>query len=72
LTNRGAFFHVASGWGFVGYGEIEDVCFPDKDDLDGSLTLCTPLGRIELLSGRPELWTVGRFFMRCRGDAKLA
>ena len=69
MTDRGAYFRVPSGWGFVAYGEIEDVCFPDKSDPDGSLTLRSPLGSIELLSGRPELWEVGRFFMRCREDA---
>jgi len=69
LTDRGAYFRVASVWRFVAYSEIEEVGFPEKSDPDGSLTLRTPLGNIELLLGRSELWDVGRFFMRCADDA---
>jgi hypothetical protein len=72
LTDCGAYFRIRSGWKFIAYGEIEDVCFPDKSDPDGSLTLRTPLGSVEVLKGRPELWKVGRFFMRCRADANEA
>jgi len=39
LTDRGGYFRFASEWKFVAYGEIDDVCFPDKSDPDGSLTL---------------------------------
>jgi hypothetical protein len=72
LTDCGAYFVRPSGWAFVAYGDIEEVVFPDKSDPDGSLTLRTPIGDVELLAGRSELWDVGRFFMRCREDANAA
>jgi len=70
LTDRGAFFRVGSSWRFVAYGDVEDITFPTKSDPDGSLTLRTSIGSIDLLRGSPELWEVGRFFMRCAADAK--
>ena len=70
LTDRGAYFRIDSGWRFVAYGDVEDVSFPEKSDPGGSLTLRTSDGSFELLRGRPELWTAGRFFMRCADDAK--
>ena len=70
LTDRGAYFPATSGWKFVAYSDVEDVVFPDKADTNGSLTLRTAQGSFDLLSGRSELWDVGRFFMRCAGDAK--
>lgn len=70
LTDRGAYFRVGSRWKLVAYGDVEDVSFPDKSDAGGAVTLRTPLGRIELLRGTPDLWTAGRFFMRCAYDAK--
>jgi hypothetical protein len=72
LTDRGAYFRFGSGWTFVPYGEVQDVCFPEKADAEGSLTLRTPAGKIDVLAGSPELWTVGRFFMRCKDDANDA
>jgi hypothetical protein len=72
LTDRGAYFGGPREWRFVAYEEIEDVCFPEKTDPRGSLCLRTPLGNIELLSGNPELGSVGRFFMRCQEDANEA
>jgi len=72
LTNRGAYFRAASGWTFVAYGDVENVVFPEKSDTDGPLTLRTSAGDFDLLSGRPELWTAGRYFMRCTDDAKEA
>ena len=72
LTDRGAYFLRPSGWAFVAYRDVEEVVFPDKSDPDSALMLCTPLGSIELLAGRSELWEVGRFFMRCREDANDA
>lgn len=72
LTDWGAYFRTASGWRFVAYGDVEDVCFPEKSDPKGSLTLRTSHGSFELLHGRPELWTAGRFFMRCADDANGA
>jgi hypothetical protein len=67
---RGAYFRGTSGWTFVPYTEIEDVIFPEKSDTQGALTLRTSRGNFDLLSGRPELWTVGHYFMRCADDAK--
>jgi hypothetical protein len=62
LTERGAYLRVASSWKFVGYSDVEEVIFPEKSDPNGSLTLRTPFGNIQILSGRPDLWDVGRFF----------
>jgi hypothetical protein len=70
LTDRGAWFRVGSNWKFVRYGDIEDVIFPDKSDPDGWLTIRTATGKFNLLKRVPELWTAGRFFMRCAADAK--
>lgn len=70
LTNRGAFLRSKSGWRFVAYCEVEEVCFPEKSDPDGSLTLQTTVGAFQLLRRSPELWETGRFFMRCADDAK--
>lgn len=70
LTDRGAYFRVDSNWRFVAYDDIADVNYPEKSDPDGSLTLLTSRGSFDLLRGRPELWEVGRFFMRCAADAK--
>ena len=70
LTDRGAFLRSRSGWHFVPYGEVEDVCFPEKTDPDGSLTLRTSVGSFQMLRRCPELWDAGRFFMRCASDAK--
>jgi len=70
LTDRGAFLRSRSGWRFVPYGEVEDICFPEKTDPDGSLTLRTSVGSFQMLRRCPELWDAGRFFMRCASDAK--
>jgi len=70
LTNRGAYLRAASGWKFVAYSEINEVTFPEKTDPRGSLTLHTSDGSFQLLKGNKELWEVGRFFMRCAGDAR--
>ena len=70
LTDRGAFLRSSSGWQFVAYGDIEDVSFPEKSDPDGSLILQTSSGSFQLLRRNADLWGVGRFFMRCRDDAK--
>jgi hypothetical protein len=70
LTTQGAYFRTGSGWQFVAYGDIEDVQFPEKSDPLGALQICSLAGRFDLLAGRPELWTDGRFFMRCADDAK--
>ena len=70
LTDRGAYFRGASDWRFVAYGDIEDVCFPEKSDAEGSLVIRTSEGGFDLLRGMPELWTVGRYFMRCADDAR--
>jgi hypothetical protein len=70
LTDRGAYFRSRSRWRFVAYGEVEDVSFPEKSDLNGSLRIRTADGIFELLRGNPDLWTAGRFFIRCAEDAK--
>ena len=70
MTDCGVYFRASYGWRFVAYGDIEDVVFPDKSDTDGALTLRTSIGSFDLLPGRPELGTVGTFFMRCAQDAK--
>jgi len=70
LTDRGAYFRAGAEWRFVAYADIENVSFPEKSDPEGALTLHTPSGNFDLLRGKPELWTVGRFFMRCAEDAK--
>jgi hypothetical protein len=70
LTTQGAYFHVNSRWRFVAYADIQDVSFPEKSDPTGALRICTPGGNFDMLAGRPELWDVGRFFMRCAKDAK--
>jgi len=70
LTSRGAYFRTGPNWRFVAYGDIEDVLFPEKSDPVGALRVCSSGATFDLLPGRPELWTVGRFFMRCAADAK--
>jgi hypothetical protein len=70
LTSQGAYFRMGSGWRFVAYADIEDVLFPEKSDPTGALRIRTSGGNVEMLAGRPELWEVGRFFMRCAEDAK--
>jgi hypothetical protein len=70
LTSHGAYFRSSSGWRFVAYRDIEDVLFPEKSDPAGALRVCTASGNFDMLGGRPELWDVGRFFMRCLEDAK--
>jgi hypothetical protein len=60
---------VNSGWIFVPYADI-DVDFPEKSKADGALSVLTPVGQFDLLRGRPDLWEMGRFFMRCAEDAK--
>ncbi len=69
LTDRGAFLRSRAGWQFVPYGDVEDVCFPEKEDLDGSLTLRTSDVTFQLMRRDGDLWGVGRFFMRCADDA---
>ena len=70
LTSQGAYFHMGFGWRFVAYADIEGVSFPEKSDPIGALRICTRGGNFDILAGRPELWDVGRFFMRCAEDAK--
>ena len=72
LTERGACFRKGSGWGLVPYKEVEEVSFPEKSDVEGCLRIRTEDGSFELLRGNPDLWTVGRFFMRCAEDAREA
>jgi hypothetical protein len=70
VTSHGAYFRIGSGWRFAPYSDIEEVSFPEKSDSTGALCVHTVQGNFELLAGRPELWDVGRFFMRCAQDAK--
>lgn len=70
LTDHGAYLRSTAGWQFVAYGDVEDICFPEKSDPDGCLTLRTPRGSFQLLRRNQDLWGVGRFFMRCANDAK--
>lgn len=71
LTERGAFFAQATEPRFVHYSDIAvDFPFEKKTDPNGALTVHTPGGSFPFLRGMAELWTAGRFFMRCAEDAK--
>lgn len=68
LLDRGAYLRVGEDWCLVPYGGI-DAKPPPKELPIAPLTLVTPLGHINILSGTSEVWEVGRFFMRCAEDA---
>jgi len=67
LSGTGAYLHIGAAWHFVQYGDIS-ISFPEKSKRDAPLVLRTPIGSTALLEGNRELWEVGRYFLRCRGD----
>jgi hypothetical protein len=71
LLDRGVYLQIGEDWCLVPYGAI-DVRFPLKEIPIPPLTLITPQGNVEILSGTSDVWEVGRFFMRCAEDASAA
>lgn len=71
LLDRGAYLHLGDDWCLVPYGAIE-ARLPPKELTVAPLTLVTPQGSVNMLSGTSEVWDVGRFFMRCAEDASGA
>jgi len=71
LSETGAYLSIGAGWQFTEYRDIA-VAYPSKSNRGAPLVLRTPNGLAALLPGDPELWEVGRFFMRCREDKRAA
>ena len=71
LLDRGTYLRIGEDWCLVPYGAIV-VRLPPKELPIAPLTLVTPQGNIDILSGTSEVWEVGRFFMRCAEDASAA
>ena len=71
LTDLGGHFYSGGDWSFTSYGDIE-VQFPPKEWPGAPLTLITPRGRFTILGGTRDIWEVGRYFVRCASDARVA
>ena len=71
LTERGVYLPIGASWLFTAYEDVV-VSFPAKSNRTAPLVLRTPSGIAPLLPGNGELWSVGRFFMRCREDKRAA
>jgi len=71
LLDRGVYLQIGEDWCLVPY-EAVDVRFPPKEIPIAPLTLVTPRGNVEILSGTSDVWEIGRFFMRCAEDASAA
>jgi hypothetical protein len=67
LLDRGAYLRIEEDWCLVPYGAIV-ARIPPKELPIAPLTLVTPQGNIDILSGTSEVWNVGRFFTRCAED----
>jgi hypothetical protein len=71
LLDRGAYLRIGEDWCLVPYGAI--VARPPPKEIPiAPLTLVTPQGSTNILSGTSEVWEVSRFFMRCAEDASAA